>query len=188
MTHPPTQGRTSPPRVFPFVAFFLALLILAADAFSQSPAGADSVERGRFILYKYQLPMGEEVYELKAEGDSLVLDTKFELTFVGDKVPLAARLRMTRGLAPRHFTVKGRTSTRTEVDRTIDVEGGRATIREGGRTLTRDARALLHDRRARPSRPADDALPLLEEDGRRRAPAASARRRRVNQVARPRQG
>jgi imidazolonepropionase-like amidohydrolase len=108
---------------------FAIICGFSPSAFSQAS------ERGKFILYKYQLPMGAENYEVTTENDSLVLKTNFELTFVGDKVPLSTTLRMKKAdLQPLFFESKGRTSTRTEVDASVEISGNRATFRNGSQT------------------------------------------------------
>jgi imidazolonepropionase-like amidohydrolase len=125
--------------------FLVALSVLAAIPFLLISSSAQikqtenaSVERGKFILYKYQLPMGAENYEITAETDQLVLKTNFELTFVGDKVPAATTLRMRKSdLAPIFFESKGRTSTRTEIAASVEISGDQVTIRSGSQTNRR---------------------------------------------------
>jgi len=113
-----------------FLTLSTVLLFLSLPVFAQ--AG----ERGKFILYKYQLPMGMESYEMATEGDALVLKTDFELIFVGDKVPLSTTLKIRKSdFTPLFFETKGRTSTRTEVDASVEISGSRATIRTGSRTV-----------------------------------------------------
>jgi len=126
------------------VRLFLLLLLLTApgvDAPARRPSKTPLFqESGKFILYKYQRRVGEETFVSRREGDSLLLDAKFAMTFVGDKVELAATLRTTGKLAPELFEIKGRTSTRTEIDRAVEVRSGVAVIREGGLERTVPAR------------------------------------------------
>lgn len=119
---------------FSGIVIVTALTLIASVCVTaqQSQGTAVVREGGRFILYKYLHRMGEETYELRVEGDSLLLDAKFELSFVGDKVPLAATMRMRSDYTPTHLKIKGRTSTRTEIDRMVDIQGSLATIRETG--------------------------------------------------------
>jgi imidazolonepropionase-like amidohydrolase len=92
-------------------------------------------ERGKFVLYKYQLPMGAENYEITNETNALVLKTNFELTFVGDKVPVSATLKMRKSdLQPLFYETKGRTSTRTEIDASVEISVDTAKIRNGAET------------------------------------------------------
>jgi imidazolonepropionase-like amidohydrolase len=124
--------------------FLLLLLTVAAgiSAPARQPSATPALQAsGKFILYKYQRRVGEETFVSRREGDSLLLDARFALTFVGDKVELAATLRTAGNLTPERFEIKGRTSTRSEIDRTIEVRSGVAVIREGGQERTEPARA-----------------------------------------------
>lgn len=120
--------------------FALAFHVLAALFFlptstAQAQTAASPAERGKFVLYKYHLPLGAESYEITAENDQLVLKTRFELTFVGDKVPIATTLKMRKSdLTPVFFESRGKTSTRTEVSTSIEISDRQATIRNGSQT------------------------------------------------------
>jgi imidazolonepropionase-like amidohydrolase len=125
---------------------FLQISIFTAPARLVSPektpvieslisSSVQNAERGKFILYKYGREIGAESYEIKAEGDALTLKTNFELSFVGDKVALAATLRMRKAdFSPLKFESKGRTSTRTEVDTTVEIDGKTAVVRNDSQT------------------------------------------------------
>lgn len=91
-------------------------------------------ERGKFKLYKYQFPVGEETYEIARAGEGVRLSARSELTFIGGKVSLAATLQTRRDLAPLRFEIKGQTSTRSDVDASVEVESGVARVREGNQT------------------------------------------------------
>ncbi|HEX9929763.1 MAG TPA: amidohydrolase family protein [Pyrinomonadaceae bacterium] len=116
----------------------LTLIFLPVAAFdypAQQISAAQNVERGKFILYKYGRAIGAENYEINAEGDALSLKTNFELTFVGDKVALTTTLRMRKAdFRPLKFESKGRTSTRTDVDTTVEITGKTAAIRNSSQT------------------------------------------------------
>ncbi|HLL72162.1 MAG TPA: hypothetical protein VK363_12045, partial [Pyrinomonadaceae bacterium] len=109
-----------------------------ATAQSSTPATPLIEERGKFKLYKYQFPVGEETYEITREGESVQLAARSELTFIGGKVPLTATLQTRRDLSPVRFEIKGQTSTRSDIDVSVEVERGVARVREG--TQTRSAR------------------------------------------------
>lgn len=119
-----------------FLVFVLCLTLSAGAALLlPSSAFAQTVERGKFILYKYQQKIGEENYEITPENDALIMKTNFELNFVGDKVPVSATLKMRkRDFSPLFFESKGRTSTRTEVDAGVEISGDVAKIRNGSQT------------------------------------------------------
>ena len=107
-------------------------------AFAQEDANrgvAPSIEeRGKFKLYKYQAPVGEETYEITRAGESVQLAARSELIFIGGKVSLAATLQARRDLTPVQFEIKGQTSTRSDIDMSVEVERGVARVREGTRT------------------------------------------------------
>lgn len=114
-----------------FLVIFIYGFYVAAEAQQQS------VERGRFILYKYQQPMGAENYEIIPEGDALTLKTNFELSFIGGRVPVAATLKVRKtDYTPLLFESKGSTSTRTEIDTKIEIAGAEAVIRSHSETRT----------------------------------------------------
>ncbi len=107
----------------------------SATAQTPNPTPAPSTEeRGRFKLYKYQFPVGEETYEITRAGESVRLAARSELTFIGGKVSLAATLHTRRDLTPTRFEIKGQTSTRSDIDVSVEVERGVARVREGART------------------------------------------------------
>ena len=98
---------------------------------------AHSAERGKFILYKYQQKMGDESYEISRDNGAIVLKTNFELNFVGDKVPVTTTMRLREtDYSPVSFQSKGKTSTRTEVDTSVEVANGMAKIRSGEQSKT----------------------------------------------------
>ena len=106
-----------------------------ATAQNTSPSAAPSVEeRGKFKLYKYQFPVGEETYEISRTGEALQLAARSELTFIGGKVSLTATLQARRDLVPTRFEIKGQTSTRSDIDVSVEVERGVARVREGTQT------------------------------------------------------
>lgn len=121
------RGVLPPERAIIFLIFVFCLT--APTLFAQT------VERGKFVLYKYQQPVGEEIYEIAPDGDALKLRTDFKLNFVGDEVALATSLRMRKSdLQPIFYQSKGRTSTRTAVDASVEISGETAKIRNGAET------------------------------------------------------
>jgi imidazolonepropionase-like amidohydrolase len=128
--------------------FKIALLTLTACALllnpatlrrttaqNSTPATATSIEeRGKFKLYKYQFPVGEETYEISRAGESVQLAARSELTFIGGKVSLTATLRARPDLTPVQFEIKGQTSTRSDIDVSVEIERGVARVREGAQT------------------------------------------------------
>jgi imidazolonepropionase-like amidohydrolase len=120
-------------------AVFVIGLLAALAAAGGLRAGDDGpvVERGTFVLHLYKRPTGKETYEIRRDGDALVLKADYENTDRGTKEPLTAALRLREGRVPEHFEVKGRTSRYSGIDSEVKVEGKTATVREGKTTTTR---------------------------------------------------
>src|SRR5262249_44706405 len=102
-------------------------------------AGDDGpvIERGTFVLHLYKRPTGKETYEIRRDGDDLVLKADYENTDRGRKEPLTSTLRLRDGRTPVRFEVKGRTSRYSGIDSEVKVEGKTATVRDGKTTTTR---------------------------------------------------
>ena len=122
----------------------IAQSVLYANA--QTAPEAQLVERGKFRIYKLQYPVGEESYEVRRDGAGLLMQSKFEINYLGDAVALAATLRTRQDLSPEKFEIKGRTSTRSEIDASVEIREGKASVREGQQT-----RAVKLDGRAFPT-------------------------------------
>jgi len=120
-------------------AFALALLLaLPARAMSQEapapqaqaaqPAPAP-VEQGRFILHKFEQPIGEETYQVTRDGDSLAVKMNFKFTDRGSAVPLTASLRSTSDLTPEAFEIKGKNSRLTDIDEAVEIQPDKVRVR-----------------------------------------------------------
>ena len=120
-------------------AVFLIGLLAALAAAGGLRAGDDGpvVERGTFVLHLYKRPTGKETYEIRRDGDDLVLKADYENTDRGRKEPLTATLRLRDGRTPGRFEVKGMTSRFTQIDSEVRVEGRTAAVREGKNTTHR---------------------------------------------------
>ena len=120
------------------IAFLIAILFLQPVAQGGHSGArrqeAQPLEAGKFRLHKFQQAIGEETYGVTRDGDALVMKTSFQFTDRGSPVPLSATLRTRQDLTPIHFEIKGKTSRLSEIDTSIDVDSGRAKIREGKRT------------------------------------------------------
>src|SRR5579863_6574368 len=99
-----------------FFAFFLALVLgrpLELTALAQSPA---TVEQGKFILHKFEQPIGEETYQIIRDGDSLNVKVDFKFTDRSTPVPLTAAFSSANDWTPRSFEIKGKNSRSTDID------------------------------------------------------------------------
>ena len=137
------SSRTRRPFVLSGAILFLLLLqTLPArnpQARAQKPeAHADVqgevIEKGKFRLHKLQQPIGEESYEVKREGDSMLLSSTFEFTDRMTKVALSATLSARRDLTPERFEIKGKTSRSSEIDSSVEIWGRAANVRRGRET------------------------------------------------------
>jgi imidazolonepropionase-like amidohydrolase len=108
-------------------ASFLLLLI----AFVLQTQAQQVTESGKFRLYKFEQPIGEETYETTREGDALVTKSNFKFTDRGSPVPLAVTIKTTNNLVPTFFEIKGNTARSSRIDTTVQINGGTASIREG---------------------------------------------------------
>src|SRR5580700_1733139 len=89
-------------RAFCLSIFALVVAIaLSAPTFAQTDAAQNSVaqasarpvEQGKFILHKFEQPIGEETYEVTKDGESLGVKMDFKFTDRGTSVPLTASFR-----------------------------------------------------------------------------------------------
>jgi imidazolonepropionase-like amidohydrolase len=110
--------------------------VTAAVACWSLLAGAadDPTDSGRFTLFKFEQAIGEERYEVRADGDLFTLTSTFSFTDRGTPVPLSTSAQFDRILTPVHFAIKGETARITGIDAEVTIAGGSATIREGRAT------------------------------------------------------
>jgi imidazolonepropionase-like amidohydrolase len=111
-------------------AFFLALAFarpLQLTALAQSPA---PVEQGKFILHKFEQPIGEETYQITRDGDALNVKVDFKFTDRSTAVPLTAVFRSTDDWTPRSFEIKGKNSRETDIDEAVEVQSEKIRLRD----------------------------------------------------------
>lgn len=99
----------------------------AAQPKSQDESGV--VEQGKFILHKFEQPIGAETYEIRHNGDSLTVKMDFKFTDRGQEVPLSASFRGTSDLTPEAFEIKGKTARPISIDESVTIESGKAQLR-----------------------------------------------------------
>ena len=100
---------------------------------SQAATDAQLIEKGKFRLHKFQQPIGEESYEIRRDGGSLVVRSSFEFTDRMTQVPLTANLRARQqDLTPERFEIKGKVSRSSDIDTSVEIQGRRsARVRRG---------------------------------------------------------
>jgi imidazolonepropionase-like amidohydrolase len=111
-------------------AFFLALVLarpLPLKAFAQSPA---AVEQGKFILHKFEQPIGEETYQIRRDGDASSAEIDFKFTDRSTPVPLTAAFRSASDWTPRSFEIKGKNSRETDIDEAVEVQSEKIRLRD----------------------------------------------------------
>ncbi len=118
--------------------FLLVLLTALAPvaSLSQDAAPAVSTDTGRFRLHKFEQPIGEETYTIARDADTLTLKSDFAFTDRGSKVLLTATLRAAADYTPQSFVIKGGTSRISTIDTDVEINGAKATIRQGHDTRT----------------------------------------------------
>jgi imidazolonepropionase-like amidohydrolase len=94
-------------------------------------AADDPVESGQFTLYKFEQAIGEERYDVRADGDVLHLTSMFSFVDRGTPVELSTSAEFDRTLVPARFVIKGETARITGIDADVTIAGASATIREG---------------------------------------------------------
>jgi hypothetical protein len=100
----------------------LLVLSLAASCSAQStPKDTIVVEQGKYVLHKFENPIGEETYRMLRFGDSVTVEMNFEFTDRGSRVPLTATFRSDLDLNPGAFAIKGKTSRSSRIDDAVEV-------------------------------------------------------------------
>jgi imidazolonepropionase-like amidohydrolase len=123
-----------------FTAACAAVLAVSATAFSgfshaaQMQEGAQEkssvVEQGKFILHKFEQPIGEETYQITRDGDALAVKMDFKFTDRGSPVPLTATFRAAQDLTPLAFEIKGKNSRLTTIDEAVEVQPEEVRLRD----------------------------------------------------------
>ncbi|MGA8405991.1 MAG: amidohydrolase family protein [Candidatus Acidiferrales bacterium] len=115
------------------VAMALPESILAQTNGAQAggaQAAAAPVEQGKFILHKFEQPIGQETYEVSKDGDSLVVKMDFKFTDRGSPVPLTASFRGAADWTPEEFEIKGNNSRSTTIDDAVEVQAEKVRVRD----------------------------------------------------------
>jgi imidazolonepropionase-like amidohydrolase len=127
-----------------FVTRILRLVLLsfigfaATTGFPQSASGgpapqqtaASAGERGKFILHKFEQPIGEETYQITNDGTSITAKIDFKFTDRGSPVPMTAIFKSAPDLTPQAFELKGRNSRSTEIDYAVEVQPDKVRVRD----------------------------------------------------------
>ena len=116
-------------RVFRTLAFTSLTFLCQLIALAQTPATAPPLEQGKFVLHKFEQPIGEETYQVTRDDNALAVTINFKFTDRGSQVPLAVTFRAAHDLTPESFEIKGQTSRISEIDQTVEVKDGKVRLR-----------------------------------------------------------
>jgi imidazolonepropionase-like amidohydrolase len=84
---------------------------------------AAQTDSGTFRLYKFEQAIGQETYTVARTETGLELQSTFEFTDRGAKVPLKATLRAAADYTPQAFTISGSTSRLSKIDTSVTPTG-----------------------------------------------------------------
>src|SRR5271156_484292 len=118
--------------LFPARAFPQGSETQAPQAQTPQP-DTDIVEQGKFILHKFENPIGEETYQITRDGDSLAVKMDFKFTDRGTPVPLKATFRAAKDLTPEAFEIKGQNSRVTTIDEAVEVRAAQVRLKDRGK-------------------------------------------------------
>ena len=99
-------------------------------------------EVGTFRLHKFEQAIGEEKYSIARTAGEVTLDSAFEFTDRGTRVPLTTKLRTTSELVPISFSAKGDIARGTSLDASADATSDKIHIR-----LEKDSRDAARPRK-----------------------------------------
>jgi imidazolonepropionase-like amidohydrolase len=113
------------------LSVMILAVALAVPALTSAQTGtAQAVEQGKFILHKFEQPIGEETYEVAKDGESLRVKMDFKFTDRGTSVPLNASFRSAPDLTPQSFEIKGKNSRSTTIDDAVEVQAEKVRVRD----------------------------------------------------------
>lgn len=115
----------------------MPLLVFLAFAQQPAPVTGNTIEPGKFRLYKFEQAIGEETYSIQRESDSLIVSSNFQFKDRNTPVPLSATLKLSPDLTPQQFDIKGKNSHLTNVDDSVLADGNTIHVRQG--TAKKDA-------------------------------------------------
>jgi imidazolonepropionase-like amidohydrolase len=94
------------------------------------PQAAPIVEQGKFVLHKFEQPIGLETYEITRDGGSLDVKIDFKFTDRGSPVPMAATFRSTPDLTPQAFEIKGKNARQISIDEAVEIQPDKVRLRD----------------------------------------------------------
>lgn len=108
---------------------YLSLAIISSLLFSGLAFAAPESET--FRLHKFAQPIGRETDSISHQHKTVELQSTFEFTDRGTKVPLKATLRFSRDGTPSFFSISGSTSRSSTIDVAVTISRHSANVRDG---------------------------------------------------------
>lgn len=102
-------------------------LLLTISCFVFFGAYAQS-DTGTFFLHKFQQHIGKETYRVTKDKDSIVYKADFKFVDRGSPVPFKAELKVTPGLEPLEFNIKGQFSRFSTINDKVKISGRQAHV------------------------------------------------------------
>jgi imidazolonepropionase-like amidohydrolase len=114
------------------LAFAAAAFAVPQTASAQTPPSqaAPIVEQGKFVLHKFEQPIGQETYEITRDGASLDVKMDFKFTDRGSPVPMTATFRSTADLTPQAFEIKGKNARQSSIDEAVEIQSDKVRLRD----------------------------------------------------------
>lgn len=109
--------------------FTLAFLCSTLSLVGAAQQSETPVEQGKFTLHKFEQSIGEETYEIRRDGDSLVTKIDFKFTDRGSAVPLSTTFRAAQDWTPQAFEIKGKTARPVSIDQSVVIKDGNVAVR-----------------------------------------------------------
>jgi imidazolonepropionase-like amidohydrolase len=112
------------------ILFVLAVAISTAPLAQAASVDASAIlEQGKFTLHKFEQPIGQEIYEISRDRDSVVVKIDFKFTDRNSPVPLSATFRGSGDLTPQAFEIKGKTARTVSIDQAVTVDAEKVHFR-----------------------------------------------------------
>ncbi len=130
-----TAMRASARGVMPLLIAGVAVVVCASSIVAlAAPQNAGAVERGVISLQLLGRKIGAEHFELRRDGDNLLLTDSFSYVDRGGEVALESTLEMAPDYTPRRLRAVGRTYRFLQVDVEVEIGDGVATVTNLGET------------------------------------------------------
>ena len=111
------------------LAFAFFSTLAARGQSSTQSTQPEAVEHGKFILHKFEQPIGEETFDTTHDAQTLVTKVSFKFVDRGSAVPLSVTFRSSDDLTPQAFEIKGKPARPSEIDEAVEVQAEKIRVR-----------------------------------------------------------